>query len=706
MTTTTRRAGKTKASKVSSDTPGTSAKRKPRTTAYERITSAAEQRATSTSINARGSPNSKASDNSTDPSNDNGNNSSDESEEEPYETDREIVSVEDATPPPDRHGRQAQGNRKSTDSTESVDSGEANDDVEVMEKETPTVTYKKVNGSSRNRRRCNRLNPGMQSATTPDRNNRSTPTTTFITRISWKISLPSSAKPLDTIITITKDMLRELQAIDSKAYLIPWSRIDAVKGRVAQASEVPNTNVGLRVFLNRMYVPKPNLERTIYVNIQLAHDIDFNDIRERMQPWMTSGNHGFYYKMLQVEESVAVGWLLYSTREMDAGALADEIGEAIGTNVGLAWKIIPTGSKAGRNESKDKSMKNSRNKVQALQIEVAIQKKYLSTKRLLNLYSRKIKDSSEYPNGIRMRFVKFKKDAINPKERSKLDKLRERQKDFLQQISSTASYDVLQLDYSKDEGNIPTLRQMIMSLKSKDGNTPLFHCVDMDWRQDGFHFQYSAELEDEAETVIYTLIPILDHHFPSVMVDDYFTSEAIQRCADMKFCPIQKMVIDPDYDDNEEVHDSENLVGFEFSTNHSTTGGSEQAHLTRPSAPVNRHMPNDDDSVSTLGTKTRNQLQSPQESQASSSRPSFNSTPDSQSVWSSTSTVTLEQFNALEQRFDLLAKKVESDSRSNSSKLDALLAAVSTSSLSSRQSNPTGEGRSAGSPRGSPGQGL
>ena len=42
-------------------------------------------------------------------------------------------------------------------------------------------------------------------------------------------------------------------------------------------------------------------------------------------------------------------------------------------------------------------------------------------------------------------------------------------KDFLQQISSMALYDVLQLDYSKEEGKIPTLRQMIMSLKAKDG---------------------------------------------------------------------------------------------------------------------------------------------------------------------------------------------------------------------------------------------
>ena len=49
--------------------------------------------------------------------------------------------------------------------------------------------------------------------------------------------------------------------------------------------------------------------------------------------------------MLQEEDAVETGWLLYSTREMDAGALADEITDVIGVNVGLRWKVISTGQK-------------------------------------------------------------------------------------------------------------------------------------------------------------------------------------------------------------------------------------------------------------------------------------------------------------------------------------------------------------------------
>ena len=306
-----------------------------------------------------------------------------------------------------------------------------------------------------------------------------------------------------------------------------------------------------------------------------------------------------------------------------------------------------------------------------------------------------------------MRFVKFKKDAINPKERSKLDKLRERQKDFLKQIATTTSYDVLQLDYSRAEGVIPTLRQMVMGLKAKDGITPLFHCVDMDWKQDGFNFQYSSDMEAEAETAIYTLIPILDYLFPDVLVDDYFTSESILRCENMKYCPVQKMVIDPDCDIDDTVQDSENLVGFVFSTSQGQQLNNETTFLERPAIGINRHMPNENDSVSTLGTMTRNQLQSPTASTVSSVRPSQISGSETQSVWSSTSTVTLEQFNALEQRFDRLAQQVESDSQSTSSKLDALLAAMSARHPPPQQSNPAGGASAAGGTRnGASGQGL
>jgi hypothetical protein len=57
----------------------------------------------------------------------------------------------------------------------------------------------------------------------------------------------------------------------------------------------------------------------------------------------------------------------------------------------------------------------------------------------------------EYPNGIRLRFVKSKRDAINTKEKGKIERLKLRQKIFLNNILSSTTWDLVQLDYTRDE---------------------------------------------------------------------------------------------------------------------------------------------------------------------------------------------------------------------------------------------------------------
>ena len=95
-----------------------------------------------------------------------------------------------------------------------------------------------------------------------------------------------------------------------------------------------------------------------------------------------------------------------------------------------------------------------------------------------------------------------------------MNKLRQRQKEFLQTITSAESGDIYQLDYSNQAGKVPTLRQMIMSIRSQQNNYPLFHCVDLDWKQEGFVFQFSNKMAEEAETVMNTLLPLLKHKYP------------------------------------------------------------------------------------------------------------------------------------------------------------------------------------------------
>ena len=87
---------------------------------------------------------------------------------------------------------------------------------------------------------------------------------------------------------------------------------------------------------------------------------------------------------------------------MDAGALADEISEMLGFNVGLRWKTIDTGARG-----KIPSDKKSR----ALVVEVATETRFTNQRALLEFYSRNKKNINEYPNSICLCFVKQKRIA-------------------------------------------------------------------------------------------------------------------------------------------------------------------------------------------------------------------------------------------------------------------------------------------------------
>jgi hypothetical protein len=52
------------------------------------------------------------------------------------------------------------------------------------------------------------------------------------------------------------------------------------------------------------------------------------------------------------------------------------------------------------------------------------------------------------------------------------------------------------------------LRQMIISLTTKDTDIPLFHCVDLDWKGEGYTFQYSPQVKTEAEYAVYTFTDV------------------------------------------------------------------------------------------------------------------------------------------------------------------------------------------------------
>jgi len=455
-----------------------------------------------------------------------------------------------------------------------------------------TLNIKPVNSASRNRRVCARiLNHNRD--TTPERNNRRPIRHTYKTRITVKLTLIDSGDMHQSINEAIKSLLKELKKSDSTTTILPWRENDHNK-ELIKPEEVPRQIHTMRQYVNKLYVPNEGLNRVIYPHLYIGHDKSLEDLKSDLKDWLHITNCGIYYKMLQVEDGTEVGWLLYSTREMDAGALADEIEDVLGFPVGLKWKVIDTGIRGKMPEKQ---------KVQALTVEVDSKHQWKYQRTLAQFFSRTLKDSLEYPNGIRLRFVKRRVDAINMVERSKIDALRQRQQNFLTQINVYPSYDIIQLDYSRKSGTEPTLRQMIMNIKQKDSDSPLFHSIDLDWRGEAFNFQFCKTVKDEAECTINTLLPYLKHHYPHADVESYFTEEFAFRCEGLIYDSATQMVQDS-LIDNLEVEGTDCLPGF------NTFDAKEPVKDSCTERTTKTFMPTDNDSVSTIGPRFPNSTQS------------------------------------------------------------------------------------------------
>ena len=111
---------------------------------------------------------------------------------------------------------------------------------------------------------------------------------------------------------------------------------------------------------------------------------------------------------------------------------------------------------------------------------------------------------------------------------------------------------------------------------------------------EGFTFQYSPSLQDEVETTLNTLLPLLHQYYPKADVADNFQSAVVDKCRSMIWDEEKQMIIDTMApDETEEIETEENLLGFVFDM-----GGTDEQLITRPSNPT--FQPHDEDSVSTL----------------------------------------------------------------------------------------------------------
>jgi hypothetical protein len=551
---------------------------------------------------------------------------------------------------------------------------------------TSTRTYKKVNATTTNRRqRYIQGTESNHSDQTTQGNNTTTPTHTHVTRIALKLTIPATKNSDKATLGIFKEFINELITADDKAQVYPWfTKYDKNQSRLKTPNETPKSISSFRLYANKVFIGDSNKILTIYPNVRIGHEKPLKDIRRDMRNWLMEGNHGMFYKMLQAESSSEVGWLLYSTRDLDQGALADEMSDILGFNLGLRWKVIDIGVRGKIPDSQ---------KVMALSVEVEQAHRSRYQRKLISMYGRDVKEVHEYPNGVRLRFVKQKSDCCNTNEKGKIDWLRKRQQMFNKSIQRTQTWEIMLLDHSIDPGVQPTLRQMIMEMQSrKYPGTPLFHSVDLDKQGSGFVFQFSVAMKEEAECMANCLLPYLSYHYPEADVPSFFTDEASGRCQYLVYNPETGMVEDKEFKDSNEIDmDTEELKGFEFDFSTMEAPSEER----RPDKDKEHPSPYDLDSVPTINvqdtsTFTSSKFIPPSTSGMNRHIPQRSQVSDTDSIYSSTSTVTMATLVSMESKINTLTSQLQTTDK----KFEQILGLLHQNNNLSIATTPTGQANS------------
>jgi uncharacterized membrane protein len=327
--------------------------------------------------------------------------------------------------------------------------------------------------------------------------------------------------------------------------------------------------------------------------------------------------------------------------------------DILGFNLGLCWKVIDIGIWGKIPDSQ---------KVLALSVEVEQAHRSNYQRKLISMYGRDVKGVHDYPNGVRLRFVKQKSDCCNTNEKAKIDRLRKRQQMFNKSIQRTQTWDIMLLDHSIEPGVHPTLRQMIMEMTSrKYPGTPLFHSVDLDKQGSGFVFQFSAAMKDEAECMSNCLLPYLEFHYPDADVASFFTDEASGRSQYLVYNPDTGMVEDKEFkNSNEDDLDTEDLKGFEFDFSAMEASLEEK----RPEKDKDHPSPYDLDSVPTINVHdniahNHSKFILPTSTGSHRIIPPRSQISDTDSIYSTTSTVTMATLASMESKINTLTSQLQ-----------------------------------------------
>lgn len=431
---------------------------------------------------------------------------------------------------------------------------------------------------------------------------------TFNHKFRYDVNITLHATTLESRLTELQTNIDELMAIitteDKKAKLLPWKVANQHRHPAITSSD-DTTGSFADIYLSRSWLGNIDSKHRLYMKLYIGHDKGYQNILMALDDWNSHSDRQLKYCMIQAEETTFIGWFLYSTLNIDAGALADAIYDEYKVEVGLRWMDIRMTTQGQKQTTKSKPIK-------ALHVETEKSKGRSIMEKLMKCYGRSFETTRNFPNGIRLRFCKNLDNAAYKLEKTKLINLRSRQKQLLSETQKTTSDGILDLDIAlKEETNMneetlvttsttTTLRDAIMDIQSKYvKNTPLFRSVDMAYNSEEYVFAYHQSMADEAKAMVDYLYPYLLHLYEGKALKKAFDAVHIKEMTSFKYNIVTDEVEDTIAEYSYAMMKEDQITGAQKFMEFDLSAMSLEDNSDRPQASILGKMYSGQDSIST-----------------------------------------------------------------------------------------------------------
>jgi hypothetical protein len=411
-----------------------------------------------------------------------------------------------------------------------------------------------------------------------------------------QIRIPLVISRFDTQWSIEQKLgqtLTKLMEIDANIAILPWEEKLKEKEDPITPSQIASlTNNELLKFFPRLIFKPKQKDNYIWLDFYMQHQEKWNTIKDCISSRLNKDGYSIYPKAIQDEREVTIGWLLWSFREIDTDVLSNFINKKYNLQISFRWTTINSGQ-------------NSNNKeVKALHV-VSAFKSQITAKKEFNMIYHVTKTT--FPLGMRMRFVPILSKA-GPNIIERVKRCRLDQKGWLSCLDNRYTTDITMLDTSLHQ--CPSLRELLMKLKSKKDNRKLFMGINKQWNSmDRYIFTFRKEVKEEAINRINTLYLYLKSTTGYPYLHKYFSDSAIETSQEQVWDSTLKEVIQSsDLNFQLEAIDKDiEHMGIQDFISYVDEDKNEDSHamnvyLGKESSSVTTFASNKDDDLKSIGT--------------------------------------------------------------------------------------------------------